>query len=148
MPAAVGVQNPQCKLVALCTMQDTPLFLSSSASPLLLLGLQLPDCLSTRKWFVDLRNHQRPLAVLLLLVHSVGEETGIRLGVQYSLHLIFIQFIFPGGRGYVATRTLAGAFLCNVEPTAASRGPDQHRAPRRSYPGPPGIPSAGNGVQS
>merc|ERR1712130_956668 len=34
--------------------------------------------LSTRRWFVDLRNHQRPLAVLLLLVHSVGEETGIR----------------------------------------------------------------------
>merc|ERR1712032_44634 len=48
------------------------------ASPLLLV-LQSPDRLSTRMWFVDLRNHQRPPAVLLLLVHSVGEETGIRL---------------------------------------------------------------------
>ena len=72
--------------------QDTPLFSSSSASPLLRLGLQFPDRLSTRTWFVDLKNHQRPLAVLPLLVHSVGEETGTRSGILksgYSFTLCF-----------------------------------------------------------
>ena len=62
--------------------QDTPSFFLSASLLLPLLGLQLLDLLFTRKLFVDRKNQQRLPEVRLLLVHSVGEETGIRF--RYS----------------------------------------------------------------
>ena len=151
--AAVRVQNPQCKLVALCTLVLCIALLCRRHSLIsLLLSLSSPATGPGLPLYSEVvRGSEEPpeapgspASSCPLCRRRNWNQVGCSMFFTLEIH----SSMFPGGRGYVATRTLAGAFLCNFEPTAASRGPHQHRAPRGSYPGPPGIPSAGNGVQS